>query len=99
MPCCAPAAALLAPSSAGPMSASGLGGLRGRAGEGEDADPGKPLTRDVIAVVAGRDRERLKWVGNRVFPGEPCRRSLRPLRKFVLQVGRPLPGRPVVLSS
>ena len=25
------------------LSASGLGGLRGRAGEGEDADPAKPL--------------------------------------------------------
>ena len=36
-----------------------------------------------IAVVAGRDRERRKWAGNRAFPGETCRRSLRPERTSV----------------
>src|SRR5271165_2070682 len=34
------------------LSASGLGGLRGRAGEGEDADPAKPLAMKGDAIDA-----------------------------------------------
>jgi len=71
----------------------------GRAGEGEDADPGKALARDVIAVVAGPDRERRKCVGNRAFPGETCRRSLRPERALIKTPAEHREGRTAIIRS